>query len=321
VALILGRDEWRSRPRARWPRRWTSPCCCVPGAEVTPPRQTTWPVLQGASARRGASGRLRADGRRLCRPAPVVARAAGLRPGARRGGVALRSGDRPDRRARRCSTADPAGLSARRSARPRRRWRAWWRGRADGRHLRQAEIHRLHRRPLRPFAQPQDRLHALPDLCPTGAIVPAGDSVAIDPAICAGCGQCAAACPTGAAAYALPVVDNLAQRLRRGCGLVRGGGARAAPVILFHDEAHGAALIDASARFGRGLPAHVIPVQVNEPARSAPRSWPPRWPGARAACGCWQRRGPPIRWTGWRDAGPDGGDLRRNRPAPPTPAR
>ena len=33
------------------------------------------------------------------------------------------------------------------------------------------------------------------DLCPTGAIAPAGDHVAIDPQFCAGCGQCAAACP------------------------------------------------------------------------------------------------------------------------------
>src|SRR6185369_5278323 len=37
------------------------------------------------------------------------------------------------------------------------------------------------------------------DLCPTGAIAPAGDHVSIDAHICAGCGQCAAVCPTGAA--------------------------------------------------------------------------------------------------------------------------
>src|SRR6266705_1585068 len=34
------------------------------------------------------------------------------------------------------------------------------------------------------------------DLCPTGAITPNGNAVTIDPNICAGCGSCAAACPT-----------------------------------------------------------------------------------------------------------------------------
>jgi ferredoxin len=35
-------------------------------------------------------------------------------------------------------------------------------------------------------------------------------------------------------------------------------------VVLVHDEAHGAALIDALARFGDGLPAQVLPLAVNE---------------------------------------------------------
>ena len=52
------------------------------------------------------------------------------------------------------------------------------------------------------------------DLCPTGAIEPAGNHVAIDANICAGCGQCAAVCPTGAAAYALPPADALMRKLR-----------------------------------------------------------------------------------------------------------
>src|SRR5205823_8078926 len=52
------------------------------------------------------------------------------------------------------------------------------------------------------------------DLCPTGAIAPAGDHVAIDAHICAGCGECAAVCPTGAAAYALPPADVLLRKMR-----------------------------------------------------------------------------------------------------------
>ena len=40
--------------------------------------------------------------------------------------------------------------------------------------------------------------------------------------------------------------------------------AAAAAVVLMHDEAHGAPLIDALARFGDGLPANVLPIAVNE---------------------------------------------------------
>ena len=101
------------------------------------------------------------------------------------------------------------------------------------------------------------------DLCPTGAIAPAGDHVAIDAYVCAGCGQCAAVCPTGAAAYALPPADALMRKLRALLTAYREAGGRR-PLILIHDDAHGVPLIDALARFGDGLPANVLPVAVNE---------------------------------------------------------
>ena len=101
------------------------------------------------------------------------------------------------------------------------------------------------------------------DLCPTGAIAPAGDHVAIDAHICAGCGQCAAVCPTGAAAYALPPADTLMRRLRALLTAYREAGGLQ-PVVLIHDDIHGAPLIDALAHFGDGLPANALPLAVNE---------------------------------------------------------
>jgi len=101
------------------------------------------------------------------------------------------------------------------------------------------------------------------DLCPTGAIEPAGDHVAINAQICAGCGQCAAVCPTGAAAYALPGADALMRKLRTLLTTYREAGG-SAPIVLLHDDEHGSALVDALARYGDGLPANVLPLAVNE---------------------------------------------------------
>ena len=101
------------------------------------------------------------------------------------------------------------------------------------------------------------------DLCPAGAIVPAGDHAAIDPNICAGCGQCAAACPTGAASYAILPPDVLLRKLRAMLLAYRAAGSLH-PVVLFHDEAHGTPILDVLAQSGNGLPAHVLPFAVNE---------------------------------------------------------
>src|SRR5262249_33249428 len=105
--------------------------------------------------------------------------------------------------------------------------------------------------------------HRCLDLCPAGAIAPAGDQVKIDPHLCAGCGQCAAACPTRAAAYALPPADALMRKLRVLLSVYREAGGTD-PVVLLHDEDHGGAMIEALARHGDGLPANVLPLAINE---------------------------------------------------------
>ena len=107
------------------------------------------------------------------------------------------------------------------------------------------------------------------DLCPTGAIAPNGNAVAIDASVCAGCGSCASVCPTGAASYALPGADALMRRLRTLLQTYRKAGGSDA-VVLFHDGEHGEDIIDALARFGDGLPANVLPLRVNEVTQIGP---------------------------------------------------
>ncbi|AZQ65824.1 4Fe-4S dicluster domain-containing protein [Silicimonas algicola] len=99
-------------------------------------------------------------------------------------------------------------------------------------------------------------------VCPTGAITSAGDTVVIDTDVCAGCGECAAVCPSGAASYDDPPVSVLFARLRTLASEFRRAGGQA-PRALFHEADWGGEMIRLSARFGRGLPPDVIPVEVS----------------------------------------------------------
>jgi ferredoxin len=270
VALVLGRDEVALDAARQLSGVLDLTVLLLPGADVAPPRQTTWPVLQGRIARaKGHMGAFEMTVDAYAAPAPSSRARLDFGP-ARDGAVSrcdlvvdLTGGQALFHHTRpgylRADPRDPAAVAALVAE--------------------AGQMVGIFDKPKYIDFTPGLCAHSRNtktgctrclDLCPTGAILPAGDTVAIDPAICAGCGQCAAACPTGAAAYALPVVGSLAERLRAGLQAYVAAGARTAPVILFHDEAHGAALIDASARFGRGLPAHVIPVQINEPSQVGP---------------------------------------------------
>ncbi len=99
------------------------------------------------------------------------------------------------------------------------------------------------------------------NVCPTGAILPAGDHVSIDPLICAGCGACSAVCPSGAIRYDAPPTDHVFRRINTLASAYRAAGGRDA-TLLVHDD-HGAQMISLAARFGRGIPAHVIPMEIS----------------------------------------------------------
>jgi len=105
------------------------------------------------------------------------------------------------------------------------------------------------------------------DVCPAGAIRSLGDHVAIDPAICGGCGLCGAVCPSGAAQTAYPPADQLISGIANLIGYYQDAGGKA-PSLLLHDDSYGAEMIETIARFGRGLPANLLPVSMHAMGRA-----------------------------------------------------
>ena len=100
------------------------------------------------------------------------------------------------------------------------------------------------------------------DTCGAQAIQSNGDGVYVDPDMCGGCGGCASVCPTGAIAYDDPPFEFMVQRLKTLIETFQHH-AQTSPRVLFIDRQFGRHLIAESARFSQGLPADVIPYEVD----------------------------------------------------------
>src|SRR5688572_26112013 len=105
------------------------------------------------------------------------------------------------------------------------------------------------------------------DVCSTRAISSelAENRVKVEPHLCMGCGGCATVCPSGAMTYAYPRVPDLGLRIKTLLQVYREAGGEDA-CLLFHNGTEGRELIARLARRGKGLPAHVIPLEVHHVA-------------------------------------------------------
>lgn len=101
------------------------------------------------------------------------------------------------------------------------------------------------------------------DVCSTRAISSdlEENRVKIEPHLCMGCGGCATVCPSGAMTYAYPRVSDMGVRIKAVLQTYREAGGEGA-CLLFHNTTDGRELIARLARRGKGLPAHVIPLEV-----------------------------------------------------------
>ncbi len=101
------------------------------------------------------------------------------------------------------------------------------------------------------------------EVCSTAAITadPDTNGIKVDPHLCMGCGGCATVCPSGAMTYAYPRVPDIGTRMRTALKAYCDAGGTA-PSLLFHNTTDARDLLVHLARHSRGLPAHVIPLEI-----------------------------------------------------------
>src|SRR5262245_37872431 len=101
------------------------------------------------------------------------------------------------------------------------------------------------------------------DVCSTRAIASelGENRVKVEPHLCMGCGGCATVCPSGAMTYAYPRVADMGARIKAALQAYREAGGEGA-CLLFHNTTDGRELVARLGRRGKGLPAHVIPLEV-----------------------------------------------------------
>ena len=272
VALIYGRDEIAIEAAQRLADRLDITVLLTKPGDVIPRRTNEFPVLKGTIRNaRGHLGQFELAIDDYALPSALLAREARVRLLAQRRDLDLRSDPRSLGRHAACfprMNCAPVICAPIRATRPPSSARLQMPAGSSAPSTSRASSISNHR---------SARIRALRitgctrclDLCPTGAITPDGNAVAIDANVCAGCGSCASVCPTGAASYALPSADALMRRLRTLLQTYRKAGGSDA-VALFHDGEHGEDIIDALARFGDGLPANVLPLRVNEVTQLGP---------------------------------------------------
>jgi len=98
------------------------------------------------------------------------------------------------------------------------------------------------------------------DVCSTLAIRADGDHIAVEPHLCMGCGACTTVCPSGALTYAYPSAADLGARIRTLLGAYERAGGRDAGLLLHAADAQ--PILVSLARHGRGLPARMLPLEI-----------------------------------------------------------